>query len=358
MEIDELFAKSNETFTIDNSKQNLHWQKMQNAIAAKKVFKAKIKYGIVATFTIVAIAVVSLLKVTPTKKGNAAEITNNNPINTSQNTATPNTTIIVKKDSTTTYTVPIAIKKTTPTIIQNNAIAQLQTNFYIDLSKAPETFIIDQTKDTTLTCKQGTTITIPANTVVDNNNKTVTVAIQEYYNYQNNTANAGMVKYTFYNTDNILPIANENAVTVKMKTEVANIKNVKVLHSSDAMSDVQFKKMQWVTYEKFTTNNNIKNDFIVQLPKAYNANTFMSQLAFVNHNAIIAGDIINNSIVFRKVPQSETVFFTSIGKVNDKYFSCSKKLTTGTNNIIQLDFIEISEVHYKKQIEELGKLGQ
>jgi hypothetical protein len=356
IEIDNFFKEKQESFTIDDSKKNMHWQQMQQLVAKKqrntKTKTLVVCVGIFAVFLTLQIWNRPAAKKVYTEKQTAVNSVIEQPAEPTNEAINKNTINDNKLENTKSEAAKTAVTATKA----ENSTKQLQPNFYIDLSKAPETFTIDPTKDNTLTGKQGTTILIPSNTVKATNN-TITVAIQEYYDYQQNTANAGMLKYTFYDGETQLTVSNENNVQVYLKN-LTNTKQLKVMRSSDAMPDAIFKKMQWATNEKFVTVPTAKTNVKVQLPKAYNANTFMSQLAFVNHNTIIAGDIVNNSIEFKNVPIGETVFFTSIGKINDKYFSCSKKIITSNNTNDELNFVEISEELYKKQLDELGKLGQ
>ncbi len=357
--IDNFFKLQNEQFLVPNLEQNMHWQQFQQKIVAKKMLQKKIKITVFAIGIVGFITTMFLIIGNTTNKNINEQIAvTSNPINNKNNNTiieTPN-----QKQLQSEVTKPIIAKTILPKEIKpitENHITPLATNFYIDLSKAPEIFTIDPNNSNEIICKAGTKITIPAHTVIGNTSNTVTVVVQEYYQYEKTKATSAMLKYSFYEDDKLLGSNEQNEVSINLLTDIVNGKALKLLHNSDIMPEATLKKMQWVTNEKFTVINSLKTDFKINLPAAYNAKTFMSQLSFVNHNAIIAGDIINNSIVFRKVPVGEIVYFTSLGNVNDKYFSCSKKLITGNSTTTELDFIEISKELYNKQIDELGQLG-
>jgi hypothetical protein len=384
MNIDNFFQEQNEKHTIDTSKQNLHWQQMQVKLG---LATPKTKWKPYAMVALIAIAVGTTLYVINSKKDNSVVIkkeestTNENTLAKESSTTnvllTPNekntTTVPLISATTevtnTTATPKETIKKTTEPTIElkplTNSTINKQAQFYIDLTKEPQLFTINPTQEITITCKQGTKITIPANIIVDKNGNKATddisMIVQEYYRYENNSnvnsVDAGMIKYEFYKGAEKL-VANETTTVAITMIPVVKGANIKIMNATDAMPETQLMALQWVSAEKFTTDKRQKIDYKITLDKNYDASTFMSQIAFPKEKVVMAGDIVKNSIIFHNVPIGETVYFMSIGKIKDKYFSCSKKLVSGNTNIKEIDFIEISETLYKKQIEDLGKLGQ
>jgi hypothetical protein len=340
----------------------------------------KLKWKPYAMVALVAIIIGSTLYFLNKDKENTS-IAKNETINTTSNTvplentnAPSNTTPKLKEDNATTQPTINGATKTPnvlttkneplkrPTALANSTINK-QANFYIDLTKEPEVFTIDPTKENMVNCKQGSTLTIPANSVIDSDGKNIvdpiSITVQEYYRYDGeattNNASAAMIKYELYKGEERVAVLPSQAVIIKMSN---GLQNFKVLNNEDVLSDKAIQQMTWVSNEKFYADTRKKIDYKITLDNKFNANTFMSEIAFPKEKVIMAGNIENNSIIFSNVPIGETAYFMSIGKINNKYFSCSKKLVTGNTNITVLDFVEISETLYKKQLDELGKLGQ
>lgn len=378
--IDNFFKEQNENLQIDVSKQDLHWQQMQKKllpnqpkIKSWKSFAITALLLAIITTTIVLINkdtkqenIVQTTLPKPTEEKNAKSTSQ--PLNkTIQQTplSTPKSNVIKKS-----LPAPAQHKTTDPIVNKENTSSttiQKEAKFYIDLTKEPEIFTINPTKQNAITCKQGTIITIPANIVTKLDGTKVTeevsVIVQEYYRYDDegvsiDKVNAGMLKYEVYSGNEKLMIQNSKSVDIKLKSVLGIHTALKIISSEDVMPETKLKELNWVSAENFTADKREKIDYRITLDKKYDASRFMSEIAFPKQNVIMAGDIVNNTIIFHNVPIGETVYFMSIGKINDKYFSCSKKLITGNTNITELDFVEISETLYKKQIEELGKLGQ
>jgi cytoskeletal protein RodZ len=372
-QLDDFFKEQNEKYTVDNSKQTLHWQQLQ--LQLNQPIKKRTKYkflGIAALIAILLCVGFYFAKNTntinynnTTAKKESSSVENNtstdlpktiNDTTTLINSTKIPTNKIVKTEP---ITNEKAVKKIAPQIINKEA------QFYIDLSKEPEIFSINPTITNSLTCKQGSIITIPANSIVGKNEyaikENVTVIVQEYYRYEEQNNNqkvlptAGMLKYEIFQEEQKLKIASGKTVDIKMKN---GLQHFKIVASDDALTPQEITEYNWISNEKFYTDSRSKIDYKITLNENFDAKTFMSQIAFPKYNALLPGNIENNSLLFTNVPVGETIYFISLGKVGKKYFSCSKKLVSGTTNIKAMDFLEISESIYHQQLEMYSKLGK
>jgi hypothetical protein len=379
--MDDFFKEQNELFQIDDAKQNMHWEQMkQQLLIAPKPAKSIWKPILIASSLLILLSSTyfiinkssnkEILK--SSKKDNVVinkpEVKNSAIVENKQEQVAMEKQTEEKKvvvDNKKEHTIENK-KDLTQALTSNTNIINKEANFYIDLTKEPEINTIDPTKENTITCKQGTTIKIPANSVINELGtivtEPITIITQEYYRYDNEKenskkANAGMVKYELYKGEERLQAIDERKIIIKMQS-VNGSNTLKYISNNDAIPEKKLLEMNWVSAEKFTADKRPKIEYKITLDKKFDASTFMSQIAFVKENVIMAGDIENNSLLFKNVPIGETVYFMSIGKVDHKYFNCSKKLVTGNTKITEVDFIEISEQMYKKQIDDLGKLGK
>jgi len=111
--------------------------------------------------------------------------------------------------------------------------------FNADISKQAERFIINPSSDTTLTCKEGTTVFIPANTFQTLGGRTVsgpvTISVKEFYSVadiiSNNLATTsngkqlitgGMLNISAIANDQPLQIKQDAFIDLKMPTRVFN----------------------------------------------------------------------------------------------------------------------------------------
>jgi hypothetical protein len=117
--------------------------------------------------------------------------------------------------------------------------ASVFKKFNADISKQAEHFIINPSSDTTLTCKEGTTVFIPANTFQTLAGRTVsgpvTIAVKEFYSVadiiSNNLATTsngkqlitgGMLNISVFANDQPLQIKQDAFIDLKMPTRVFN----------------------------------------------------------------------------------------------------------------------------------------
>jgi hypothetical protein len=386
--LDDFFREQEQLLAPDLSHQEQHWQQLKTRfpVPAKKpgsglLKKTAIAVSVAGSCVLLYLFLIQNKKEIPGKQvaatvpakqndsktnqtewkntaGTEQKVSGNNPLQPVNRTGIKNET---PKDKTVSVKEQRTIKKVSSGTLINN-----EAKFYIDLSKEPEVFPIDPVKENTITCKQGTQLIIPANILTDAGGNTVkeivSVSIQEYYRYDSNQkqkgiANAGMIKYEFFKGTEKLRVTETGAVAIIMKPVVAG-NRIKIIRSEDYIPESTMKTLSWVSREKFTSDKREKLDYQITLDPHFDANSFMSAIAFPDDKVIMAGDLYNNSIIFRNVPLGETAFFISVGKIENKYFHASKKLVTGKATISELDFVEISEALYKKQIDELGKLGQ
>lgn len=362
VDINEFIAQQQATVQVDTSLQQQHWNRMQQ-LMHKPNPKVKYTYAFVATAILVSIISIIVLNITTHKANTQAQAL---PLYTAavitKPLAVPITTQVYNKQAPSIqYTIPTVIAPAPRTQAANATITK-EANFYIDLTKAPEVYTQDARRNITIQCKQGTVLHIPASTILRNNvpvQDTVTIIVQEYYRYTaNNThkPNAAMLKYSVYYHDTLVNANTTIPATITMASGLTG--RIKLMEHEDVLPENKLLSMQWITSDKYITDKRSKIDYTIALPAQYQAHTFMSQLAFEKDNTIIAGDIVGNTIVFKNIPKGEVVYFMSTGKVKDKYFSCSKKLRTGNTSITQVDFIEISELLYLKQLDDLSKLGK
>jgi hypothetical protein len=365
-QLDEFFKEQNEKFIIETSLQKEHWKQLQINQPKKRAAFFALLVGIywLVQNNKSSTPLSENVSTTTPKTSNEAN-TNITELHTTNNNVTSN---IEPKTNTTTPTEtkkPSLINKELETKIVNPKTINKEAQFYIDLSKEPELFSIDPTINNTITCKQGSVISIPANSIVGKNEtamqENVTVIVQEYYRYEGQDNNgkiqptAGMIKYELFKEEQKLKIAIGKAVEIKMKN---GLQHFKIVASDDALTQQEIAAYNWVSNEKFYSDTRIKIDYKITLNENFDAKTFMSQIAFPKYNALLPGNIENNSLLFTNVPVGEPIYFISLGKVGKKYFSCSKKLVSGTTNIKAMDFLEISEAAYHQQLEMFGKLGK
>jgi hypothetical protein len=382
MDLDHFFQEQNEQFTIDTSKQNVHWQQMQKQLVVTPTTNRNWKPFAIATILIALSTALFLFINTKKESSSIAQKENTSkqqiPLSNNEAASTESKAMVEDKTITTIpiypkLSIPITEKQvidpanrslTTPVIA--TAIIQKKAQFYIDLSKEPEIFELDPSTENTITCKQGTKLTIPANSIVDVHGNTptekISFIVQEYYRYDgkiedngNKAATAGMLKYEVYKDGEKLNVVTGKTVVITMHN---GLQNLKVIASEDALSEKQLQQLNWISNERFYTDKRTKIDYKITLDAKYDANTFMSQIAFPKYNALLPGNIENNSLIFTNIPVGENIYFISLGKIGDKYFSCSKKLISGNTSIKEMDFVEISEALYKQQIDMYGKLGK
>jgi hypothetical protein len=385
--IDDFFKEQNEAFKAPTQMQQQHWAGMQQLLQPP-VVKPSVMPKLIAAFVTIA-AIVAGIYYWPQKEKASQDMAATTTI---ENKSTePMATVVQPQD-----TIVVIKPSTSPTpAIKNEQITQknitipttpvekkpitkktITPNFYIQLSKAPQVFTIDPSKENTLTCKEGTLIKIPANILVTKNGQLATgeisFIVQEYYRYDDlaagsleqlnenkngKTASAGMVKFDAFKNDEKLNIALGKSIQIKMKPELGkNIPSTTVI-AEEGLSEKSITELGWISSEQFLTDSREKTDLVIELNKKFNAATFMSQIAFTNIKAIMPGNIENNKLIFQNIPLGEEVYFISLGKIKDKYFSCVKKLTTSKTPITTIDYVETTAEEFKKQLAVLNQLG-
>jgi hypothetical protein len=386
--IDDFFKEQNEAFKAPTQLQQQHWSGMQQLLQPP-VVKPSVMPKLIAAVVLV-VAIVTGIYYWTQKTKAPQEVATTTPIEnkpTAPMVATvmsPKDTTVVIKPTKTPAPAPkkeIATPKnitapTTPVGAKPITKKTITPNFYIQLSKAPQIFTIDPTKDNTLTCKEGTVIKIPANILVNAKGQLTTgeisFIVQEYYRYDDlaagsleqlnenkkgKIATAGMVKFDAFQNDEKLTIAQGKSLQIKMKPELdKNIPTTTVV-AEEGLSEKSITELGWISSEQFITDSREKIDLIIELDQKFNASTFMSQIAFTNIKAIMPGNIEKNKLIFQNVPLGENIYFISLGKIKDKYFSCVKKLTTSKQPITNIDYVETTAEQFRKQLAVLNQLG-
>jgi hypothetical protein len=369
--IDKLYQQKLQEHTISNDNVSIHWNQMQQQMRKALYKKRLLRWCAALSFISAGVAIALSISVS-SKKNLVPTATSAIPKEPAQNNTTETVSIAKPYVQTVAVNPPTKLAAQATSSIGSNSISntniasstyakeQQEAGFYIDLSKEPQLFEIDATEGATLTCKQGTTIIIPANAIVNRNGVAkqgkVTIVVQEYYRYAGDSSaqpTAGMVKYNVYDGDEQYEINSKSQVSVKMKNDVSKIK---LVNAENMVPEKQLQQMTWATNEHFFSDSRSKIDYSISLDKKYNASTFMSQLVFTNRNIVIPGNIENNALSFQKIPIGELVHFVSFGKVNNRYFSCSKKLVTGNTSLSDIDFVEVSETYYNQLLDMYTKL--
>jgi hypothetical protein len=350
--IDDFFKDTNQHFILENVDAKNSW----NQLKAHQLFLKKKKFQKLALVLFLALSALFTFIFINNKKTNTSQIAVVNEIKNqsadanilsieNKPTDKPNEAIIGSKNTSSNSTVNNESK--------NNIVLD-NTSFYIDLSKEPEIFSLNNSEKNIITTKGGATIQIQTNALKTNEiAQNITMTVQEYYKKESNT---GMIKYHFYKNDTLLNLETNNAITVQFPN-TANQKQIIFYNQADNISDAILQKMQWASTEKFLTDNSNKVNYKITMPKQYNAQTFLSVLAFVNQKVLVAGDVDKNSIVFKNIPIGEPVYFISIGRAANSYFICNKKLITSNTEIKSLNFLETSQDFYTRKYEELSALS-
>lgn len=362
--IDDFFTTKNTERQIDTSNQQQHWNQLQLPKVKAIPYKA---------FAAVALLVSIIGYILCYNNTNNKQTIATTPTTTLQ----PNiaATLIPTTDTTAALatinnnTITTKVPPKAPNLlVQKPILTTTETNaatFYIDLTKAPEVFTIDPNIENAITCSQGGKLLIPASSIVNDSGQLattpITLTVQEYYQYSNaanpTTITAGMIKYKLYNTTEELYLQPNKTITILMNKQLQTNIAYTLVNDTDALNDKKINELQWVSNEKFVSDNRQKIDYIITMQQPYKAATFMSQIAFEKNKELLPGNIINNSVVFGSIPKGESIYFISMGKVGDKYFYCNKKIITGTTTLKSIDFIEISKEFYTQKIELFNKLS-
>ncbi len=384
--IDDFFKEQNEVFKAPTQLQQQHWSGMQQLLQPPAV-KPAIMPKLIAAFVVIA-AIIAGIYYWQQNTKTSKEVATTAPV--ANIPAEPVTTVVKPKDITVVITpTPVLPAKKesitekkvtlpTPPSVKVKPITKktITPNFYIQLSKAPQIFTIDPTKDNTLTCKEGTIIKIPAHILVNTNGQPiaaeVSFIVQEYYRYDDlaaagleqlsenkkgKIATAGMVKFDAFLGDEKLSIASGKSLQIKMKPELGKNIPATTIVADEGLSEKSINELGWISSEQFITDNREKIDLVIELDQKFNASTFMSQIAFTNIKAIMPGNIEKNKLIFQNVPLGEDIYFISLGKIKEKYFSCVKKFTTSKQPITNIDFVETTAEQFKKQLEVLNQLN-
>ena len=188
--IDDFFRKKNDVFSADVSSADLHWQQMNEVLSqpvslpAKKpvtsALKPLLKYAAIVTFvsTLVYIATTKSAKV-KTKPSTASVLNSKKPTPEKSNSTTiasaairpPAHVPLVKRTAKPSTSKPVKVVlpainyPPTPGVSETSTErenAAVFNSFYNELKKPAEKFTIDADKDTTIYCKEGSTLFIPA----------------------------------------------------------------------------------------------------------------------------------------------------------------------------------------------------
>lgn len=263
---------------------------------------------------------------------------------------------------------PAAVKPATP------------KNDYIELPQEPQVFHIVAGKDTSVLCKHGTTIKIPANSLADAGGNIVegevTMIVQEYYRYEDIIAaglnrnaemkkksiTAGMVKFDAYRDDQKLVLLPGRSIEIRMRKDLINIKPGQTTKNSEAgetgnmMQDLNIHNLGWISYERFYNDARPVTDIRIQIPKNMDANRLISQLAFISVEGVMPGYIEKNQVVFYNIPVGEKAWFISLGTAGKKFLSCVEQLEVKGNDVVIPTYRETSPEQFKRQLEVLTAL--
>jgi hypothetical protein len=273
--IDNFFRRKESASTSDKSSMDIHWQQMQELMniqpAAKpgKRISLRILLKYAALFIVIGSVAFFLLRnelkkdttaVIPSSIEKQPELSAKSIVAPSGDSLVRTPVIAKSKDKNQKVKISKAVTLTDPDDLapldknllplNNKSLAvalddkkpdnsAVFKKFFYDLEKQAEQFVINPTRDTTVTCKEGTKLIIPANTFQTASgqviNGPVTIAIKEFYsiadivgNSLSTTSNGkqlatgGMINITASYKNEQVQIRNGSSINLQMPTRIFN----------------------------------------------------------------------------------------------------------------------------------------
>lgn len=391
--LDDLFREKDKELPPDTHRMDAHWDQMQQMLApsaplkkaGRNIAPAAIGLAVLLTGTILFFTLRGKNKteaennVQPLAKNEVVNTVpvsgSNESINSKQPeikaTAAPVITSSPKK---------VTGKDIAPAPVVTTAHAPVHKREYIVLPQEPQVFHIIAGKDTSVLCKHGTTIKIPANSLADSDGNTVegevTMIVQEYYRYEDIIAaglnrnaemkkksiTAGMVKFDAYRDEQKLDVKPGRSIEIRMRKDLINIKpgqlseNNAGAETGNMMQDLNIHNLGWISYERFYNDTRPVTDIRIQIPKNVDVNKLISQLAFISVEGVMPGYIEKNQVVFYNIPVGEKAWFISLGTTGKKFLSCVEQVEVKGNDVVTPTFRETSPEQFKRQLEMLTAL--
>jgi hypothetical protein len=383
--IDDLFRDKEPQSSPDTSRLQQHWKQMEKMLSpeapvAETVRRSRIKQWAPWVLLVVAGAATVILL---SRSSKTTTKPSSEPVVQNQTTAaTENKTVVNNNPPQAPVApAPVLIQKeekrpSAKSVLQEPVAKKSESDdrYYIHLPKEPQMFYIDNSRDTLLTCREGTMIKIPAGVLVNKNGEDVTVPVtfivQEYYKYEDvivaglrqspgrkNDITAGMVKFDAYLDDEKVSVKPGRSIEIRMHPDL--LKEIKTENNKTTdtqIEELNISKLGWINYERFYTDNRPRTTLRVTIPKDLDINKLISQVAFVSVQGILSGYIENNQVVFPNIPVGETAYFISIGQSGKKFLSCVEKLIVGEKQTITPRFTETSPEKFRQQLELFGSL--
>lgn len=395
--LDDLFRDKDKELPPDTHRMDAHWDQMQQLLSPSAPLK-KTTRNIASAVPIIIGSLAILLTGTilfftlrgknKTEAENSVqplaknEVVNTVPVSSNESINSKQPEIKATDPVTATSPKKAAGKDIAPAPVVTAATAPAHKREYIVLPQEPQVFHIIAGKDTSVLCKHGTTIKIPANSLADSDGNTVegevTMIVQEYYRYEDIIAaglnrnaemkkksiTAGMVKFDAYRDEQKLDVKPGRSIEIRMRKDLINIKpgqlsaNNAGAETGDAnkMQDLNIHNLGWISYERFYNDTRPVTDIRIQIPKNVDVNKLISQLAFISVEGVMPGYIEKNQVVFYNIPIGEKAWFISLGTTGKKFLSCVEQVEVKGNDVVTPTFRETSPEQFKRQLEMLTAL--
>lgn len=399
--LDDLFREKDKELPTDTHRMDAHWDQMQQLLSPSAPLKKTARNIapavpiIIWSFAILLTGTILFFTLRGKNKAEAEhnvqplaknEVVNTVPVsssNESNNSNQPETkTKTTAVPFTATAPKKVTEKNIEPAPVAATVPAPARKREYIELPQEPQVFHIIAGKDTSVLCKHGTTIKIPANSLADSDGNTVegevTMIVQEYYRYEDIIAaglnrnaemkkksiTAGMVKFDAYRDEQKLDVKPGRSIEIRMRKDLINIKPGQLpatnagVETGDAnrMQDLNIQNLGWISYERFYNDTRPVTDIRIQIPKNVDVNKLISQLAFISVEGVMPGYIEKNQVVFYNIPIGEKAWFISLGTTGKKFLSCVEQVEVKGNDVVTPTFRETSPEQFKRQLEMLTAL--
>jgi hypothetical protein len=280
------------------------------------------------------------------------------------------------------------------TVINNSTENLIATqNFFSKLSNASQLFDINASKDTFIICKDGTALTIRANSFT-NPNKTlvkgiVQLEIKEAYHFTDVIANglhtvsnsnllesAGMVYMNAKQNNQALDINIRQPIEITM----ASLQNKKAMQlfylDKNANDNLLHTKINWIVNgqmqnekhaffirnfgwlncSQFNKSNIEKTTIKIALQNEKDSNTIRAMLVFPKMKSVINLYYKNGNLVQQNLPMGEEAYLVSFKITNVKTLSIIQKIIITKDAIKADNYKDIPIAQVKAKLDAIGSL--
>jgi hypothetical protein len=265
-------------------------------------------------------------------------------------------------------------------------------NFFSRLSTASQLFNINASKDTFIICKDGTSLTIKANSFTNPNKALVKgivqLEIKEAYHFTDVIANglhtesnsnllesAGMVYMNAKQNNQALDINIRQPIEITMAS-LQDEKGMQLFYLDKNANDNLFTKTNWIANgqmknekyaflirnfgwlncSQFDKSNIEKTTIKIALQNETDSNSIGAMLVFPKMKSVIKLYYKNGNLVQQNLPIGEEAYFVSFKTENGKVLSIIQKITI-TKDIIQTDkYKDIPIAQVKAKLDAIGSL--